>query len=338
MSDTPGPAGAPPLLTAVVRAGGGGAIAEPLLSLAAQTTQDFDVVVLVEPAGDGALGDVEDLVARFAPDFSARVRVVMRGDAAPGGLAAGAREARSAYIAVVDAGDVVFAHWAEAFATAAPGNDGRVLRSLVATQEVDVSTVGGRIAYTSTDRPRCLRPSAFDVLGHIDAAPEPIFGLALPRRVVAGRSLPSVPADPDLEDWAIVLAAALDGGVAETGEVTYLRRLVAGAPGTGGGTGDRRRDDTRRSVVAELDRRPLTLPAGTLQILRDHALEAATLRAVVDGLRADLDQAREDAGRQATARVEAEGQVEEIRASASWRLSAPVRMAGRLAREVRDRR
>jgi len=337
MSDDPGSSGAPPFLTAVVRNRGGGDVAEPLLSLAAQTTRDFDVVVLVEP-GDGVVGDVEDVVARFSPDFSERVRVMATaGDAMGGALAAAARETRSDYIAIVDAGDVVFAHWAETFAAAAPGNEGRVLRSLVASQQVDVATAGGRVAYTSTDRPRCLRPGPFDLLGHVDAEPEPLLGLALPREVLAGQSVAPEVATADLEDWAVVLTAALLGGVTETGEVTYLHRLVAAPPGAGR-AGDRRGEDAWRSVVAALGGRPLTLPAGTLVTLRDRALESAALRAEVVRLRDERDRAREEAGLQATARAEAQGQLDEIRASASWRLSAPVRSAGRLARGVRDRR
>jgi len=340
MTEIPLPAGRPkPFLTALVRArkGGAAAAAETLLSLAAQTSQDFEVVVLVETAGDAEIGDFEDLVESFDGAFSVRVRVVGLGHGGErSALSAGVDAANGAFIAVIDPDDVVFAHWVESFAVAGARSDGRVLRSIVATQRFTVSSDRGQRAYTSIDRPRCPWPGPFDVLGHLDGTPGPIFGLAIPT-ALADWCPPLGPSGPELEDWAVVLNAALGCGVTETGEVTYLRRLVGDEQDMSGHTDDAGLEEARRVIISELDRRDVTMPAGNLVTLKMQSDDNRALRTEVGSLRAELDQAKEESDQLVSSRAEAARQVEEMRASASWRLSMPVRVAGRLARQLRHR-
>lgn len=315
------------------------AVAETLLSLAAQTSQDFEVVVLVDKAGDAEIGDFEDLVESFEGAFSVRVRVVGLGDdGSRSPMSAGVEAAQGTFVSVIDPDDVVFAHWVESFAVAAANNDGRILRATVATQHFSISSDRGRRAYTSIDRPRCLWPGPFDVLGHLDNTPGPIFGLAIPRSALVGWCPPLGTSDLQLEDWAIVLTSALSCGVTETGEVTYLRRLIGDEWDSSKPLDDASVEEARRTIVSRLDQRDVTMPAGTLQTLKTQADENRALRTEVGSLRAELDQAKGESDRLVSSRADASRQVEEMRGSASWRLSKPVRIAGRLARQLRPRR
>ena len=96
---------------------------ETLLSLAAQTVQDFEVLVLAHDFEPDAIAELNAIVEWFDPDFAQRVRVVRvdgGGRARP--LNVGVLE-RGSYIAALDDDDVAFANWVSEFLE--PPNPGR---------------------------------------------------------------------------------------------------------------------------------------------------------------------------------------------------------------------
>jgi len=115
---------------------------------------------------------------------------------------------------------------------------------------------------------------------------------------------------PAYADWDLLLRTVLACGVTTGPVVTaLLRRWVASASHLDPSLAD--------LVIERLDQEAHVLPAGTLSRLRDltGALASATAAA------ADAERAR----------VEAVAELAAIRASTSWRVSAPVRLAGRVA-------
>jgi hypothetical protein len=309
-------------------------ISEALLSLAAQTSADFETLVIVEHGSATELGEVADLISTFDEDFTHRVHVLGTekiDSATP--LAVGVARATATYIAALFPGDVVFAHWAETFTTNALRADGRAMSSLVAVQTVETAAWGDGRIVTTIDRPRFPDPSGFDLMAHLGSPPLSLRGWAVPRLMAERVLVPGIRAAA--EGWTLRLAAALTCGVLETGEVTYLGRPSR----TGGRTPvDGEEWERERSLALEtLDRLGLTLAPGALQSLCSTPRPASVrqLEEELDLLRGELRRVEETARHQAAAEAVARERVAELLSSASWKAAAPLRALGGAARRLR---
>jgi hypothetical protein len=331
-------AGPPPLLSILMRTQGKRptTLQEALLSLAAQTDQDFEVLLLAHDVQREALTHMRFLADAFGQEFGARVRLVpVDGGGRTRPLSVGVEQARGRYVAILDDDDVVFGHWVETYQAMATKFPGRVLRSPVAEQEV-VETVwnGDRTGYEVVGRPRCRWPEAFDVLDHLWENHSPPCGWAVPRSIFRDHGLRFDETLPVLEDWDVLLQAVLWCGVADSGKITALwRRWKVGDSSTSVHT-DIEWQQARMAVTAKLDARPLLLPARSMTAIqaertrRDiYQREAERLQTVLDGTVnhvAILEQRL----------VAAHLELDSMRRSSSWKVSKPVRLVGDLARRA----
>jgi hypothetical protein len=320
-------------LTALVPCRTAAGISETLLSLAAQTSADFETFVIVEDGSATELGEVADLVATFDEEFCRRVHAVAMeriGSGTP--VAFGAARSKATYITAVYPDDVVFAHWAETFTTNALRADGRAMASMVAAQAVETATWGDERIVTTVERPRFPDPRGFDLMEHLASPPLSLRGWAVPRLMAQRVLVPGIRAAA--EGWTLRLAAALSCGVLETGEVTYLYRTSQ----AGGPTPiDEEWERDRNLALETLDRLGLTLAPGALQSLRSTPGQASVhrLEEELDLLRGELGRVEETARHQAAAEAVARQRVAELLSSASWKASAPLRALGGTARRLR---
>jgi hypothetical protein len=304
--------------------------------LAAQTTLEFDVQVIVDGAPSAELEELRDLVATFDRSFSDRVQVIaMEGSGSPTPIAFGMAHAKAAYVATVYPDDVVFAHWAETFKANAARADGRAMASLVAVQVVETAICGGERIVSTIDRPRFPEPGGFELMEHLASPPASLRGWAVPRAMARRVLGPGISAAA--EAWSLRLAAALTCGVLETGEVTYLRRTAQPEGPSPADVVDWERE--RNRALETLDRCGLTLGPGVLQSLGRSAGHGSVrrLEEELGLLRAELQRAEEARRHQAAAEDAAHEQVAELLASASWRASAPLRALGGAVRRLRWR-
>jgi hypothetical protein len=298
-------------LTALVPVGPGGcpSLSEALLSLAAQTCPDFDVVITV-PEGDVALAEQFGAqVQAFEKGFSSRVRVVT---AAGQPLSQCAELSRATYVSVVDPGDVVFGHWAETFVAGAAVAGGRGMATLPVVQEVERQNFDDGCVVTSVGPPR-RSAQPFDLAHHLVSGPVFLGGLALPRLAVQSALPVGLP--PGTEGWVAQLVVWLTCGLHEMSEVTYLRRRSRDELAQTGGTGW---ESDRDAAMRAVDQGGLTLATGTLA-----ALQSGQQTAIAA------------AGTHAAAASAALHMLDDVRSSASWRYSAPLRAPGRLLRRFR---
>jgi len=310
---------------------------EALLSLAAQTDQDFEVLLLAHMVPRDQLTHLQYLVDAYGSDFSARVRLIpVDGGGRSRPLTVGVELARGNYICILDDDDVVFGHWLETFRSVAAKHPGKVLRSPVAEQEVEPTTwAGGRPGYEVRSRPRCRWPEKFDVLDHLWENHSPPCGWAIPRSAFVDQGLAFDESLPVLEDWDVLMQAVLWCGVADTGEVTAVwRRWLTGDSSTSVHS-DIEWDQARTAIIAKFDAHPLLLPAQSMtaiQSYRSHILdnerEVNRLRQVALDLQADVNNCRHHAHHLEGLVDEARREVETFRRSSSWRLSKPVRVMG----------
>jgi hypothetical protein len=299
----------PPFLSVVMRTQGDrqATLQEALLALAAQTSQNFEVLLMAHNVALDELDRLRKLADSFGADFSGRVRVVrVDGGGRSHPLNAAVVGACGQYLAILDDDDIVFAHWVESFERAGVSAPGRILRCVPAEQNVRPTTwPGGQQGYAITSRPRCPWPDRFDLLDHLYENRTPPCSYAMPRSVFADLGIRFDETLPVLEDWDVLLRVAVICGVFDTGEVTALwRKWDRGDSSTFVHSHSEWRD-ARKAVIAKLDGGPLLLPAGSVSRIQEL--------------------------------VAAQDRFQRIRKLIRWRLSTPLRTARRLRRRFLSR-
>jgi len=322
-----------PFLTVLVRTQGsrGDQLDDALSSLAAQTHQDFEVMLLAHDVEPEDLAALEDAVGGHPLGLVADVTVIaVSGGGRGRPLNVGVAAARGRYVAVLDDDDVALPDWVATFARLTASHPAHIARAGVElVRRVDEAWI--------RDEPY---PADFDLVDHLVGNRTPVCGLAFPRRCFDELGLSFDEWLPVLEDWDFLLRAAPLCGVVDTAAVTSVyRRWHQG-------------DDSHshhppadfavagRAVIERADAEPLLLPPRSVSALRRDRMtiaaqreqqaagEAAATRLLVQSEarhQAALDHLRAEAA--AHAHV-LEATVEELRASTSWRVTAPLRLIG----------
>jgi len=309
---------------------------EALLSLAAQTSQDFEVLLLAHDVGREELFDLQHHADVFGEEFAGRVRLIpVDGGGRSRPLNVGVEAARGRYVAILDDDDVVFGNWLETFEHLAAKHPGHVLRCSAVEQDVELTTwPGQRDGYAIAGRPRCRWPEPFDVVDHLFENHSPPCGYALPRSMFAEQGLRFDETLPVLEDWDVLMQAVSWCGVADGKAVTALwRRWRIGDSSTSVHT-EHEWLRARSAVIGKLDSRPLLLPARTVTSLQDLHNRVFALQAECDQLRGAVEGERRHNAELRSAADRAREQLVEIRTSTSWKVAKPVRVLGEFARRV----
>lgn len=309
-----------------------------LACLLGQTNQDFEVIVLPHRVTYDVQVEIERMVDDFPEEVRARSRVVpvdAGGRSRP--LNVGVREARGRYIAILDDDDLVLGHWVETFAWLAAREPGRVLRCVAVEQDIAEAPRGpvrGWAGHRTVSAVRHRFASEFDLYDHLIENQSPPVSLAFPRSAFRDLGLSF---DEDLnvlEDWDMLLRTALLCGVASTPQITsvYRRWSVGEASHT---LHDREEwKGTENAIVQRLDADVHLFPPGTIRRLRRRGAPDAGARDLLaeaqqwaHKLEADVEELR-------LALLTAEREAEALRASRTWRLTAPVRAGTRLLRRA----
>ncbi len=353
-SSAPGTTAPPFFLSVLLRTQGRRAatLQESLLCLAAQTCDDFEVLTLLHDGDERSVDSVRGLVEEFHDSFARRVRVVsVSGGGRCRPLNEGALLARGQYLAMLDDDDLVLANWVETFRDAARRAPGRVVRTAVANQRIEArpGRWDGEDGYEVVDRPRLVFSLDFDHVDHLLDNRTPNNGYAFPRSLVTELGLRWDESLPVLEDWDHLLWSASICGVSGVPQITALLRSWEVGEDSKSQHSPALWEATRQRVIDKHGATPLLLDRGAFPQLRarlidgDVAAEYAVrleqdahrTAVELDAARARLEVAEQALEATRDALGSATRQLEEIRCSTSWRITAGLRLAARAARRVR---
>jgi len=275
-------------------------LADTLTCLAAQTCDDFEVLLFVDTEHDDDEAAARAQVEPYDHVFRARVHVRrLRSNNRVTPLNAAIDVAAGRWFAVVDDDDLVTADWVERFRDGAT-DEGTIVRSRGVEQHVrradgvsDVEpTTGFQLPYAAT----------FDLLDHMLVNQSPIHTLAFPTRAFRALGIRFDPELPVYEDLDVILRSAQWCGVHDTGAITAIYRRWDDAEASIHAYTAEQWAATKAKVLDRLDARPLLLPPG-------NATRLVTLLADVERLRT------------------ADVALEAMERSRVWRATKPVRVA-----------
>ena len=278
------PAGDPdhegrPFLSIVTRTRGNRirTLREAMMSLAAQSSQNFEFHLVVHTEDDEILAGVRNLVAEFPSSLTARTNVIQckrPGRSAP--LNDAVEHLRGRYVAVLDDDDFVFAHWVEVFEKLARERPGAMLRATCVRQDFELSQKGAAQVPRSTSWFKMEWPSNYDAVRHLYTNYSPFMSMAFPIEVFTVLDMRWSESLSTSEDWHFAIHVAMNCGVVELPEVTSVYRWWTNSESSLFQHHSDEWSANLARVVAELDAQPILLPPGSASQIR-RLIEASEL-------------------------------------------------------------
>jgi SAM-dependent methyltransferase len=311
---------------------------EALTCLAAQTFDDFDVLLMVHSSNpEVVLPTVTTLVEDFDPTFASRVNVVH---------VAGGRRARplnealarlqAEYVAFLDDDDMVMANWVESFVDA--GGDGAIVRSVAAVRHVSAPLESQRVPFVVQSSLEFHYELDFDLVHHLWGNETPICTFAVPSHLIEVFDLRFDEGLPVLEDWEFLVRCALLAPVRDTHKVTSIYQMWSAGESSASLHEVGLWQATQRILQDRTNQRPLVLPAGSAGRLIEMCEQLATFDAVRD----EAVGARKKAQALAQSAERLAHELEKVRRdylvtinSRRWRVLAPLAHATSIARRLR---
>lgn len=216
-----------PFLSVVIRTQGkrSPAFRECLLSLAAQTTTDFEVLVMGHNLTESGRREVESCIRWLPGPLHERVRLIeVQGGGRPHPLNVGFDHARGQYCAVLDDDDFVLAHWVETFASAAAHTPGTLVRARCAVQSHSPLATLGRTGTGATSGMTLPYETEFSLASHLVMNQTPFMSVAFPRFLHTEMNYRFDETLSTTEDWDYLLRTASVVGVTSSPEVTAVYR------------------------------------------------------------------------------------------------------------------
>lgn len=293
---------------------------EALGSLAAQTSRDFELLVVAHDVTEANLTCVRDQLSALPSWLHARTSLLQaHGGTRSRPLNIGLVKAAGRYIAVLDDDDLALPGWVEEFARLEARHPGTVLHT--------------RVARTSLGGQDELFPENFDLVDHLVGNRSPLCGLAFPRAWLTALGVSFDESLEVCEDWDLLLRIAPFCGVAVSHLVTSHYRYH-GLGDARSGHSDIAWEVAKRTVIDKVNSKPLLLPAGSVNKLRSERELLGALEARLTVLESDLARSLAHLGATQAELAMSRAVMEEFRHSRSWRVTAPLRGLGDAARRV----
>lgn len=213
-----------PFLTVVTRTQGKRTemLREVMLSLAAQTDQDFELLLVGHKVSPEDQAKLDALLEDFPASLRARVRCLsVHHGTRTTPLNVAFAHARGDYIAVLDDDDLVFDNWVSVFHTAAEKGRGTLLHSYVVTQKWEL-TEHGSMASKAPGSECC---HDFRPVNQLEYNMCPLMSIAFPAQYFQRYGLIFDETLTTTEDWDYIMRLAAFAGVTDIPETTAIYRM-----------------------------------------------------------------------------------------------------------------
>ena len=238
---------------------------DTLMSLAGQSCQDFEVIVVVHSDSEPLVAGVRAIALAFPPSLRERISIITctrPGRSSP--LNDGVRQAKGHYIALLDDDDIALGHWVETFQDLAAQTQGAVLRAICVRQNFELTTGGDLPTH-----PRAVSwfdvewPAIFDPVKHLHSNFTPPMCLAYPAEVFCEDGLEFDESMNTTEDWDLTMRASMLRGVVTTPEVTAIYCWGRTSASSLDIHPSEEWADNAQRIRDKLNAQPLLLPSGS---------------------------------------------------------------------------
>lgn len=308
-------------------------LTELLTCLAGQTSRDFEVLIVGHFLSLQGQIQVEKIIEDLPSWMAQKVRLVLvNAGNRTRPLNVGFSEARGKYISIMDDDDIPLAHWIETFQKLAATNPGCLLRASMVRQDICYVTVDGKTGVRSEGPMEKCYPSNFDLFDHLRGNFTPNHALAFPRGVFHELNIRF---DEDLtttEDWDYIMRVAPIAGVASSPAITSIYRWWVSEHSSRTDHPSHEWTDNYVRILQKMERAMVLFPTGTARKIRLLMDERDALANERNHFRNEAV-ARGDAPSSVVSELQRtvkQLQVKELLRSTSWRVSAPLRLVGRL--------
>ncbi len=243
---------------------------DALLCLAAQTDQDFELILVIHNAEPSAAAEVHAALEIQPERLASKLRTVD----ASGGLRGvplniGLGVARGQYVVFYDDDDLLSADWVETFHRAARAAPGAAVRAIAATQQVTREPwPEGQDGFRTMSWPRAEYAERFDLLNHLRINHTPFMSIAFPAVLFSRFGFAFDETLLVCEDWDIVVKAGSLVGVTDAWALTSIyRRWTRATSSYTLHSSDEWRDSEQR-VIDGFAAARLVVPPGTSDTIR----------------------------------------------------------------------
>lgn len=323
-----------PFLSAIVRTQGSrmNCLTEVLTCLAAQTCQDFEVVIVGHKVDVAQQIDIERVIEETPTRLRSRIRLVLLDHgsrSAPLNLGFAAADGR--YIAILDDDDLVFANWVETFEAAERRAAGRMIRTISAPQDAEMVSVLGRQAATASGVLVPTYPATFDFLEHLAGNYTPNTAVAFPRGVFHDLGQRFDEELSTTEDWDFMMRVASIVGVESVPVVTCIYRWWTESESSRTMHDQHEWARNNGAILKKFDESQILFPAGSARRVREILQEVQQLRRNLQEVQVASGSTPPHVDDRSDLRADLLLEINSILESRSWRLAAPLRALSRAA-------
>jgi hypothetical protein len=335
-----------PFLSIIMRTQGAdariGTLREAILTLAGQSSQNFEVLLVVHTDDEERFSSVKNLVAEFPVELTQRISVLKcdrPGRSSPLNLAVD--YVRGQYVAVFDDDDLLFAHWVESFEELANAEPGAMLRSVTARQDFKMLGADGSERSRAESWFQLAWHTEYDAVEHLRTNFTPFMSMAFPIAVFRTIGLRFDESLSTAEDWQFSTRVAMLCGVRSAPDITAIYRWWTNGHSSSLLVPRNEWEQNRQTVLARLKEQPVLLPPGSTVKIVDLIDEVLALRRKVAAYqqeRAGVVQPNVLKSKNRKNRIEdrerdrAQRLLRELLQSRSWQSTKPLRITVNLLR------
>lgn len=274
-------AGKKPFLSVVTRTQGKRPemLRETLLSLSAQTEEDFEVILIGHKLNETQRALVSQILSDMPQKLQDKIRFIeLNYGNRTTPLNLGFSYAHGEYISILDDDDVVFDNWVEKFREAANKMPGRVLHAYTIAQRWQVvETDCGLLGLRASGEPSNTYCKDFEMIKQIELNVCPPVGLAFPAFAFQKMGIIFDETLDTTEDWDFLMRTAFIFGVTNIREPTCMYRLWTNAENSQTVHNQDIWQKNYAIIQEKIKSMPVILPAGEIKIHKIETVRTETV-------------------------------------------------------------